>query len=219
MDKDTACETFFEKYHELTYDILREYKIKQDTNEHQDWELLKLSDLKLLWEEYMRTGLVFKRKLFEKVENTVINNVIKLKINTELCGHTQLDPKELIDDCYGDEEDSGIDINKNDNFFIDPACGQYRISDYAMDKLEEKVLELFLADTEEKKIVIIDQVLNICHRRSDLSTWFVEGGARSLDELSGKTKDENEEEIVCVKTDAGMKPQPGKYIVHNRRKQ
>ena len=38
----------------------------------------------------------------------------------------------------------------------------------------------------EKKLLLIDSILNIVHQRSDLATWFVQGGRESLTQLSGK---------------------------------
>ena len=51
--------------------------------------------------------------------------------------------------------------------------------------------QLRKAKTPEEKIVIIDQILNVAHQRSDLASWFIEGGSYSLSKLSGDISNNN----------------------------
>jgi len=41
------------------------------------------------------------------------------------------------------------------------------------------------AKSPEEKLVLLDQMLNVVHRRSDIANWFVEGGSHALSQLSG----------------------------------
>ena len=38
--------------------------------------------------------------------------------------------------------------------------------------------------TDEERIVYMDMFLNVCHQRSDLSEWFVQGGRNTLNKIS-----------------------------------
>lgn len=67
----------------------------------------------------------------------------------------------------------------------DPESGQAYISDFALDKLMDLTFKLYREKKPENKVVIIDQILNVVHQRSDIAGWFVQGGSKSLSTLSG----------------------------------
>jgi hypothetical protein len=67
----------------------------------------------------------------------------------------------------------------------DPNSGQAYMSDYGMQPLLELVGELRRGTTPEEKLLIIDRMLNVVHPRSDMASWFVEGGSGALGQLSG----------------------------------
>ena len=64
--------------------------------------------------------------------------------------------------------------------------GAWRISDYTLGDLVNGTLELMHAKTPEEKLQKIDFILNVVHQRSDIASWFVEGGIEGLDELSNQ---------------------------------
>ena len=59
------------------------------------------------------------------------------------------------------------------------------ISDYGLKPLEDLLSTLLRASSPEEKLLVIDQMLNVVHQRSDIADWFVEGGKQSLAQLSG----------------------------------
>jgi hypothetical protein len=59
------------------------------------------------------------------------------------------------------------------------------ISDYGLEPLIKLVRQLHATTSPEEKLVLIDQMLNVVHQRSDIANWFVEGGSRALAQLSG----------------------------------
>jgi hypothetical protein len=67
----------------------------------------------------------------------------------------------------------------------DPESGQAYISDYGMQPLMTLVGELRRETKPEDKLVTIDKMLNVVHPRSDMASWFIEGGSSSLSKLSG----------------------------------
>ena len=72
-----------------------------------------------------------------------------------------------------------------DYYIEDPKSGQAYISDYALDPLMDLAFKLNKEKNAEKKIVLMDRMLNIIHQRSDIAAWFVQGGRDSLMKLSG----------------------------------
>lgn len=85
-----------------------------------------------------------------------------------------------------------------DRFFyyyvVDPQSGHNYISDYGLNPLMVLMGELYRADKPEDEVVIIDKMLNVVHQRSDLASWFVEGGSNALNSLSGYSVPENEKD-------------------------
>ena len=120
----------------------------------------------------------------ELIENIIIENVKKIQTNTILMGHTPHNPEHILQDYEmtmneTDEHDYG-DWAMDDK-------GAWRISDYALHNLVNGTLELMHAKTPEEKLVKIDFILNVVHMRSDIASWFVEGGSAGLDELQTQT--------------------------------
>ncbi len=59
------------------------------------------------------------------------------------------------------------------------------MSDYGTEPLVKLAFELAREKSAENKVVIIDKMLNVVHQRSDLASWFIEGGSSSLSNISG----------------------------------
>lgn len=72
-----------------------------------------------------------------------------------------------------------------DYYIEDPKSGQARISDYGLDPLLKLLDKLRKEKTPEKKLVLMDNILNVVHQRSDIASWFVQGGSLALSKLSG----------------------------------
>ena len=111
----------------------------------------------------------------------MINITMKLAANTFLMGHTQNDPTEEF-------QNNGITDDEQKEKFLDYLSdenGQFRISDFGLPHLEKLAKQLYLAKTPEQQLLITDKMLNIVHQRSDLASWYVEGGFQSLNELAG----------------------------------
>lgn len=117
---------------------------------------------------------------------TVLDNIHKININNILTGHSEMNPESFTEDITGEKPVKGH-FEKNENFF-DDENGGWRISDYGADKLTEAAHDLYQAKTPEEKLQIIDRILNVVHARSDLSSWFVEGGKDTLNNLAGKAE-------------------------------
>ena len=69
------------------------------------------------------------------------------------------------------------------------------ISDYGLKPLVTLLGQLIRNTTAEQDVATIDKMLNVVHQRSDIASWFVEGGSRALSQLSGYGDDEGESVI------------------------
>lgn len=76
-------------------------------------------------------------------------------------------------------------------YIEDPKEGQGRISDYGLEPLIRLLEKLRREDSPEKKLVIMDNILNVVHQRSDIAAWFVQGGSFALSQLSGNLTPED----------------------------
>jgi hypothetical protein len=113
-----------------------------------------------------------------------------------------LDNKYLIDYIEEKElEDLSIDELKEklkdallDRFYWyyseDPKSGHAYISDYGLKPLLQFMSQLIGTDDTSQKLYTIDKMLNVVHQRSDLASWFVEGGSNALSKLSGTDTDD-----------------------------
>jgi hypothetical protein len=70
-------------------------------------------------------------------------------------------------------------------YTVDSKTGANYLSDYGLKPLLKLLQELRYVDTPEEKVPIIDKMLNVVHQRSDMASWFVEGGSNALQKLSG----------------------------------
>lgn len=167
----------------------------------QEWEVIPLSTLKRQWEEFIKWGFVKPSYIvtIEKIEKLLTKNICKINANTLLAGHTPDDPKH---EWEGFLEGSNIPDDKleeyveylDDNFgdFILDGKNMWRISDFALEPLNKAMIELRKTPTPEKKLAKIDHILSIVHMRSDIASWFVEGGSSGLASISGIDRGLNE---------------------------
>jgi len=166
-----------EQYQDAAYEVLSEFV--RNPRGKQSWSVVPAARLKKIWEDFATYGVVHDEKGLEEIAEQISGNVFRLQVNTELAGHTRLDPKEVY-------EDTGIKYTKRrDEMFGDYILidGQWRISDYGLDKLMDDAIKLKQASSSKEKLLIIDNMLSIVHQRSDLPAMFVEGGGTTLDDL------------------------------------
>lgn len=180
-------EDLWEMYSDMIETVIQEFQSKKYKS--QPWPLVKYSTVKRVWSDFMKNGFVRDEDLVEDIASSFIQSYLKLSVNTFLLGHTSSDPSEEFEERGMSEDDveefyDWTDIIDKNGYIT------YRLSDYALDKLHPIIVKIINANTAEEKLLKCDQLLNVIHMRSDLSSWFVEGGKRSLDDLAGYTKGE-----------------------------
>ena len=181
-DKDTVMYDLYDIRDELLYDTLQKIKVAKP-KDRQDWKVIPYAKVKRVWESFAKLGFVRDENILEDMAEQVIHNILQLDINTELCGHKQFIPEDAM-------EDVGITQDELDDskYLFDEKAGHYRISDYAMDKLNELALKIAQEEDSSAKLILIDQVFNTVHERSDIAAMFIEGGSSSLNKLAGYEK-------------------------------
>jgi hypothetical protein len=70
--------------------------------------------------------------------------------------------------------------------YSETESGESFFSDYALESLNKLLIKIKQTFDYSKKIPILDQMLNIIHMRSDVASWYVEGGSKALSQLSGQ---------------------------------
>lgn len=71
------------------------------------------------------------------------------------------------------------------NYYTTDSKGIDIRSDYGTKPLIQLAFELKRENNYPQKVVIIDKMLNVVHQRSDLASWFIEGGSQALSDISG----------------------------------
>ena len=180
----------YEKRLELLTDTICNYK--ENRHGKQKWNYIPFELYKRILNDYLKFNEIRPQfyKYIDKIIGIIIHNILQISVNTELAGHTSQFPIEEIEDCGLTEEDFE-DFDDFDNYISD-SNGALRISDYALTKLEQKALELDSLDSYEEKLFKIEQILQTIHQRSDIASWFIEGGTPALSKLSGFERNEKE---------------------------
>ena len=186
MDELTAIEYLAQLEDDIAQAIINEWeKAKGNSNARQAWNVISKGMLIKEWQYNRNTGLVHDR-IIEKIQDICINNYLKLYVNSVLMGHTPLSSYDFAEIFIPEEwdEEKFEEFLEDFEWFAIDNKGNWRISDYGLDKILNYVLKLIMENDNSKKLVWIDFILNVAHQRSDLASWFVEGGSITLSELS-----------------------------------
>jgi hypothetical protein len=145
------------------------------------WHPYSLTRAKKIWKDYMKFGFVRDEKGIEDMVDAFINKILTIDACTTLTGHTPENPKDTIESLeLAYDEDT---MEKLLNYTVDKD-GTYIISDYGLKPLQILAGKILGATTPEEKLLLLDQILNVVHQRSDLAECFVYGGRATLSNLS-----------------------------------
>lgn len=180
MFSDEAAERYIEILDMKTIEVW-EGAAAAKKNDIIPWSPYPLTRARKIWQDYMRYGFVRDERGIEDMMENFLNRIATIDAITTLTGHTSQDPKNVIEDL-----ELAYDLStwhKLCDYAVDEE-GSYRISDYGLIPLQVLAGKLLEAKTAEEKLLLLDQVLNVVHQRSDLASWFVKGGRGALEELS-----------------------------------
>ena len=188
MDEDTIY-LYSEKQGDLLMEVLEEwgtYKKKNlpTSTELQPWKLIPKEKIVKEW-AFIATNGICHDEIVDEFAEIVIENTIKMYINTVLFGHTPMSPYGFAE-CFINEdttEDEFETFLEDMEYWACDEDGNWRISDYGMDKLESCAIHLLESTDGMDKVYWIDTALSVTHQRSNLSKSFITGGSIGLDEL------------------------------------
>lgn len=144
------------------------------------WIPYDLTRAKKIWADFIKTGIVQDEKGLNKMADNFVEKITTVEAITILGGHTQTDPKYYLEDLdikWDEETDEKLGV-----YLLDEH-GQWRLSDYALEPLQKLAGKIIEETDSIEKLLLLDQVLNVVHARSDVASWFIKGGRDSLDEL------------------------------------
>ncbi|MCA3264623.1 MAG: hypothetical protein ING19_01030 [Azospirillum sp.] len=153
----------------------------------QPWRLVKPADLAKVWREYATLGTVLSVKQMSKIADRLVENVIRLQTNTILAEHATTEPMEVAEECGV----SASELEAFTDWAIHTTAEErraesmrWRISD-TVHFVVERAMLLANAKSPEDQAVYANMLLDVVHQRSDLASWFVEGGSAALSAISG----------------------------------
>ena len=184
LEKDNSrSEDDFWEYVDAEYD--RQIRLLADPECcSQPWTTASKAELLKVLRPYMKWGYVPDecRIALESVRAVFIENAVKIKFNTIMCGHIREEPAEIADQ-HDIEWTEELSNKLGDWCLFDDWYGSWRISDSWDEHLLRDARWLYCAADDKEKVQLINCMLQYVHPRGDLSSWFVEGGARVLDEI------------------------------------
>jgi hypothetical protein len=154
------------------------------------WKVVPAGRLAKIWRDTTKSGVVRDEKGLNEILDQLIENAQRLQFNNEVSGHEQFYPdselESINEDYPGMSGEDQSKLREKISDWTNTPEGDWRISDYGLPKIQDYLLQALDAKTPEAKLVAIDKALNVVHQRSDLASWFVEGGAKTLSGISGE---------------------------------
>ena len=153
------------------------------------WKVIPAARLKRIWMDYGKVGFVRDEKGLDNIADRMLNNIVRLDVCTALGGHSQRDPKDMIEEAGYEDEINLDDPDTADRFYwhyLTNDKGMDMISDFGLPKLQKLWPSIRRADSVEERLTFIDQALNVVHQRNDLAAMFVQGGTKTLVEIENQ---------------------------------
>lgn len=178
----------FEASHEATTDLIHAEAEMLETmiSEYKSgrwpdaapWRVVPAERLKRIWQDTAQLGFVRDEKGLLSIRDRFIENFLRLGVNTAISGHATYTYEDELGERFDDSE-----VEAFVEWAIRCDTG-WRLSDVAIGQLFPICAALSEASDPGDLLMLCDIVLNCVHQRSDLSSWFVSGGSRTLSELA-----------------------------------
>jgi hypothetical protein len=183
-DDQYAVNRYSETYDNTIYNILSDLKNITKTDRY-PWSTVSLDRAKKIWKDFSRTGIVRDENGVYDLLDDLADIAARLAATNALLGHDTMNVATLAENSdvpyTSDMED------KLGDYLYDEKEQANYISDYGLPKIEKLIRRAYATSSAEEKLLLIDQMLNIVHQRSNLSNWFIRGGRKELDELAGNS--------------------------------
>ncbi len=144
------------------------------------WRVASAARLKAIWKSAAELGFVRDEKGLDEIADLFVNNIQRIQINNIISGHEAVSADEELAEYFDKDE-----IEAFVDWAIETPTGGWRISDYGIEPLMRLASLLIGEDPDaEEKLQLCDAILNVVHPRSDLASWFVQGGSMTASELA-----------------------------------
>ncbi len=154
------------------------------------WRVVPAERLKRIWQDSAQLGFVRDERGLMSIRDRFVENYLRLGVNTAISGHATYTYQEVLDDYF-----EGDEIEKFVNWAIQCDTG-WRLSDIAIERLFPLCAAATEATDPADILVICDLIMNVAHQRSDLASWFVAGGTRTLSELADGVRPSDKPEFA-----------------------
>jgi hypothetical protein len=155
------------------------------------WRVVPAERLKRIWQDSAQLGFVRDEKGLLAIRDRFVENFLRLSVNTAISGHATYSYREVLDDHFEGEED----IQAFVDWAVECETG-WRLSDYGIDKLFKLCAAASEATEPAELLTLCDLIMNVAHQRSDLASWFVAGGTRTLSELADGVRPSDKPEFA-----------------------
>ena len=147
---------------------------------------------KRIWLEYGKRNTISDANGLDKIAEIMLDGIAALRVATQLQGHSDdgMGYHEMFDEVYDwddGETDQKVDPEKLYQFLTVQLDGEHKmefLSDYGLKPLERLVPQIADEEDPVKRLHALDRAFNICHQRSDLSAFFIEGGQSTLQAIA-----------------------------------
>ena len=166
---DPDEEFFKEEFYSLIDDYLQ-YKSQQKSDDS--------SQLEIDFEKGSGSGM-------QKQQTKINPNQYEMKVydffDKIIKENNITDPNEIKEELFEALKDRFFDYYTEDS-----KTGQPYLSDYGLEPLQKILIQLRNTpeDDIDRRIILLDKILNVVHPRSDLAALFVKGGSKALSDLS-----------------------------------
>ena len=201
MNEEKEYYDFWDEQSNSVFRVLRNFISDREKGiTKKKWNLINPQQYHYALIEFMKYGkfMRFPSKYIDKWSNIVTMNSLDLIACTELFGASSSYPYDDFCSAFGfDENDEEYEkyYGKFDACyehleslgFEDWAVlpdGSDAMSDFGLKPLLKLIEELEEQETPEQKIVVINKILDVYHQRGDLCSAFIQGGSKSLNQIS-----------------------------------
>ncbi|MHA1170439.1 MAG: DUF5662 family protein, partial [Candidatus Hodarchaeales archaeon] len=115
---------------EVDQEVVDDWMKNRNTGSAQPWEVINAGKLKKVWQDRARLGFIRDERSIQKFADIIVKNIMKLRVNTTLMGHSEFGVLGDVLDRTGITEE---DLEGFEDYAVDEH-NQWRISDHALDR-------------------------------------------------------------------------------------
>lgn len=185
------------------YTVLMDF-VDAPKGSKEKWNLIKPAQYNRALQDFMQNGeaMRFPDNIVDEWIKLIITNSIKIDINNELAGHSQWFPFDDFRNVFEGQYEEwcakrGFDPNEDEygnasdfleeigwyNYAVLPD-GSDGFSDYGLQPIIKILHEYEPNMSTGEKLILVNRCLDVWHCRGDLSSAFIEGGAKVLTQIS-----------------------------------